>query len=426
MARDSVTGGGVLGTARQRAAEQQALRIFGSAPVAAAMARTAALYRSTSNAQLPDQDALIQRSVREQYFHAALMAAGEDPAEAGFIWSIAPEHAWLGLKVPGSRFGQDNPDTCYRFASVDPARRYRISGRFAAPPLCDFSICALPGQVGDGFISDVLAILKREDLDIDAAGRFTASIDASPTAGRRNHLCIAGARTLQVRDTLADWNAERPTWLELSTSDAPAAAAAPAWSLEAACARAAQLGHTIAALFLERVQRAMFECQPLNTISAPCASGGRGGLVTQMAALGWYRLADDEALVIDADRLGARYVGIQVVDLWLVSHEYRHRSSSLNHCQAVPDADGRYRWVIARRDPGVHNWLDCEGHASGDVLLRWQHVPEGAATAGAVRADLVKIDALRRRLPPGTRYVTAAERAALHEHRRRGYLVRLE
>src|SRR3546814_2417023 len=61
--------------------------------------------------------------------------------------------------------------------------------------------------------------------------------------------------------------------------------------------------------------------------------------------------------------------------MWMLSYEYRHHTSSLNHAQAVPDSDGLYRWVISAADPGVHNWLDGSGNACGSILLRWQHLP---------------------------------------------------
>src|SRR3546814_4563288 len=73
--------------------------------------------------------------------------------------------------------------------------------------------------------------------------------------------------------------------------------------------------------------------------------------------------------------------------MWMLSYEYRHHTSSLNHAQAVPDSDGLYRWVISAADPGVHNWLDGSGNACGSILLRWQHLPPGAQLAGCVRSE---------------------------------------
>jgi len=44
--------------------------------------------------------------------------------------------------------------------------------------------------------------------------------------------------------------------------------------------------------------------------------------------------------------------------------------------QSYLGADGRYRYVISARDPGIENWLDTEGHRRGLVFMRWQGLAE--------------------------------------------------
>ena len=44
---------------------------------------------------------------------------------------------------------------------------------------------------------------------------------------------------------------------------------------------------------------------------------------------------------------------------------------SLNRFQTKLDADGRFRIVIAHRDPGEENWLDTEGRSFGMVFWRY-------------------------------------------------------
>jgi hypothetical protein len=412
----------VLATSEQRLVEERAIAIYASAEIDSAKQGTLELFRADRNARLANQDTLMRRSVDEHYFHAALMAASETPRNPRFVWTLALAHEWMGLQVPGSRFGQDNTDNVYRVARVDHTLTYRISGRFGLQRPCDFSICALPAHMGENIAADVLAILRTEDMDIDPDRRFSITADATPTQGRRNHLCIAGAKVLFVRDTLADWSAERPSELHIERSKGPNiddfdAARAPI--------RAAELGTIIAHFFLERVQHGMFETMPVNMLTQPVASAGRGGLTTQAAALGCYELGEDEALIITADRLGARYVGIQIVDMWMISHEYAHHTSSLNHIQAIADADGRYRWVISPRDPGVFNWLDGSGHAAGSILIRWQHPQTFTASATHVSTEVVKRSKLRAHLPADTHYVNRAGRTAQQTQRLRDYMIRV-
>src|SRR5690606_22203878 len=419
--------GAPLATPGQRLVESRALAILGRPELDAARDRIATLFGADRNAKLADQHALIAQSVAEHVVHGALVAASETPRTPRFVWTIALAREWLGQLLPGSRIGQDNPDNVYRFASVDPAFAYRISGCFPGPEPRDFSICALPAQVGEGIAANVRGIITRDSLDVDAEGRFEIDVDASASDGRRNHLCIAGARVLMVRDTLADWGVELPSYLRIDPIDAAGnpVVAEDDFDPAAVAARAAELATGIAEFFLDRVQHGMCEVAPLHTVPPPVSSAGRGGLVTQSATLGYYRRGDGEAWVLDIDPMGARYLGVQICDMWMLSYDYSLRTSCFNHRQALADADGRYRLVVSAADPGVHNWLDGGGHPVGTILLRWQGIPAGADFAGAVTTRVVRLADLPRALPPETRFLDAAGRAAQRAERLAAYRRRL-
>lgn len=414
----------VLATPHQRLVEARALAIAGRPEMAAAKDRITALFKADRNARLRNQDALIAQSAAEHCQHAALIAAGETPLSPCFVWTIAMAHQWLGIDMPGSRIGQDNPDNVYRFASVDASQRYILSGQFTDQPPTDFSLCSLPAHVGEGIAANVCGIITRDTIDVDGDGRFEVVVDSTPTEGRRNHLCIAGAKVLMGRDTLADWGEERPAHLSIKLVDAEAS---DDFDIDAATARAAQLAFTIAEFFLRVVQHGMCEVEAVNTIPPPVASAGRGGLVTQSATLGYYQLAEGEAWVISIDMLGARYLGVQLCDMWMLSYEYRQRASSLNHRQALADNDGRVRMVVSATDPGVHNWLDGSSHDLGTILVRWHGIPAGADFANSVVAEVVAIEDLPTYLPAETRWLDAKERSQqqaerLHAYNHRIYL----
>ena len=121
---------------------------------------------------MPNQGSLLRQSIDEHYFHAALMAVNELPDDPSFVWTLAHDHRWLGLDVPGSRFGQDNPDNCYRLAAIDPAHAYRIAGKYPESPSCDFSICALAEQPGEGVLANTTAVITRDTIDLGMTTRF--------------------------------------------------------------------------------------------------------------------------------------------------------------------------------------------------------------------------------------------------------------
>jgi hypothetical protein len=111
--------------------------------------------------------------------------------------------------------------------------------------------------------------------------------------------------------------------------------------------------------------------------------------------------------------------------MWLLSYEYRHRTSSMNHLQAIPDSDGRYRWVISAHDPGVHNWLDGSGNDIGTILLRWHGIPSAAEFSSSVTAEVVKISELPAYLPAETQYIDPQARSEQQAKRFRDYNFRV-
>lgn len=411
----------LLATPDQQLIEQRALALMETAPIRAARETMTALFEAEPAFALTDQHPLLERSVDEHLFHAALVAASETPRAPRIVWSLALAHRWMGMEVPGSRFGHDNVDNVYRTVSVEENSRYRISGRFGGPRPCDFSLCALPKQVGEGIAADVLDMIGFDDIDIAADGSFAVLLDQAPRAGGRNRLSIAGARAVFIRDTMADWAVERPAALSIERLDG---SAEDKFDPAAAGTRAAELSLTIARFFLDKVQHGMFEREPVNRLTRP-AGAGQGGLLTQVGSVGHYHLAPDEVMLLDIDRAGARYLGVQILDRWMVSYDYDARTSSFSHAQARCAANGRFPMVIAAEDPGVANWLDSGGHSAGNILLRWQHLPGNAPPEDLVRLRLLKRDALAAALPAGTPMLTPAEREAQRAQRRRDYAARL-
>src|SRR3546814_2207077 len=96
------------------------------------------------------------------------------------------------------------------------------------------------------------------------------------------------------------------------------------------------------------------------------------GLVGQFYYEGAYQLAPDEALLVEAkvpETCG--YWSLILTDDVYETTDWVNNHSSLNDAQARVDKDGLFRAVISAQDPGVPNWLDTAGNASGAVQGRW-------------------------------------------------------
>ena len=115
---------------------------------------------------------------------------------------------------------------------------------------------------------------------------------------------------------------------------------------------------------------------PVNGYNQPNAASGDtgGGMSTNIYAGGIYDLAEDEALYIEATFTGEPvYSSIHLGNLWGESPDYANHQSSLNLFQMHRGEDGKQRWVVAHRDPGVQNWVDTTGIPRGFLSHRWAY-----------------------------------------------------
>jgi hypothetical protein len=141
-----------------------------------------------------------------------------------------------------------------------------------------------------------------------------------------------------------------------------------------------------------------------------------GGAQENINAWGSYDLAPDQALLVEVTPADARYWSLHAGNFWWESLDYANRHTSINGHQAVIDGDGTFRAVVAHDDPGVPNWIDTMGHTKGPLLFRWVVADHGPQARTAV----LPFAEIRQHLPAETPTVTAAERAAIIEARRRG------
>ena len=83
-----------------------------------------------------------------------------------------------------------------------------------------------------------------------------------------------------------------------------------------------------------------------------------------------FKLADDEAILVEGKDVPCRYWSCQIFDHYLRAGDYRHHPVALNNRQVVFDEDGAFRIYASRHDPGVKNWICTQGHRRGQVVLR--------------------------------------------------------
>ncbi len=401
----------------QTAYEARVMRVYADPAVQRAKERARQLFLTDPSAQTRDGRVTLDAALEELVLAAVSGIVLDDPGTPALPWGTLPAHAWFGVEMPGARWGADNPDNVYRSAAIDENSRYVIAGRIRGSLPADATLTLggvaatppddLPEDTYEAGWAATIALLRLNDVETDADGAFTISIDRGPADGRANHLqSQPGTTGLLVRHTLTDWATQTPPELRIERVAGPPQTRATDEDLAGRVAARLEKFVPFVLAFKERA----FDGTPANTFSSPKPTPG--GLANQVSSFGSFNLADDQALVVTVDPAGARYLGFQLTDPWMVSSEYIAQTGSLNHAQAVASADGTYTYVIAARDPGIHNWLDPGGLSGGYMLIRWQQLPGEPRPLpdSAVRVRLVSHAELDGALPPETTRVSPEAR----------------
>ncbi|MGX1857025.1 hypothetical protein ACWIFB_06255 [Dietzia sp. NPDC055340] len=315
-----------------------------------------------------------------------------------------------------ARQGLDNPDAIYFNAYLTEGGTYEVSG--VRGTTADLSFQLMDGGYTAAGAPTTLAAFDDRELDIADDGTFTWRF--GPELG------LSKGSNLIVREVYNNWIAERRGSIRIQRLDT-AGVPRPPLTREGV-----QKRYDVAAKALTTRIRTWFEfpkwftySEPVNTLTSPKRTPG--GLASQYSALGHYDLRDDQALVVTVPVCDdAAYQAIQLGSKWYVSTDYEHYQSSLTAAQSQADPDGMFRYVISTRNPGIANWLDTTNHASGVIMLRWQHTERQLGPADGPSVELVALDDLARSLPYyDDNLVTAEQYAARIADRQVGIAQRM-
>jgi hypothetical protein len=332
-----------------------------------------------------------------------LCHANMDPARP--LW--AP--CWgLAMNLAGPA-----PDYVYMTAEIDPSGLYRISGLRGTSCFVEISqsrwemIGGTTGKEAPPPSHDL------DDLKIGPDGYFSVILSAERPAGYTGDWweLHPGVIRLLMRKCSVDWRKEVDARVAIERLDE-----AQPMTTEDFARRFANMADWVEKViaFDVNLARHYRQSHGINVLTRSKLMDV-SGLQRQVYYDGAYEIADDEALIVDtALPRQVRYWSILVADDRFSTVDWVNRQSSLNAAQAKLDADGRFRAVISRRDPGVHNWLDKADNGWGIIQLRWNlasDFPDPAVTRVPV-AEVLK------HLPPDTPVLSADQRRTQLRDRR--------
>ena len=336
--------------------------------------------------------------------HKVLAAAPDDPLDRaeglryvarlarGFLRDLVADAQPARVPfVPGEwlKIGLDNPDYVYFSAKLDTGGCYVLRGELADAARIGFGIYSGALGTPTGLVCD--GYLDSEALSLDERGRFEIPIGRDEEPGKGLRMGPA-TNALNARITLLRRAEQRLPELELVRLD-PAAKPPPLdpAAFSRGLDRVGLVLDGTVGQFLNWTKAFHAHRHAVVEIDPKLSAMAQGDPKTRYFYSYW-EIGEDEAFVVDLEPPPCEYWNLQIGNHWLESFDFMSFRTHVNQETAVADQHGGVRVVIARRDPGVPNWLDTAGHARGGLALRWvgaEWIPQTTARVVRIGPELL-------------------------------------
>jgi hypothetical protein len=276
------------------------------------------------------------------------------------------------------KMGADNPDNYYLNACISGAYEYRITGNRGTVDYLAFA--TQKGGVGDSRGLPPTGSIEASQMEFGPNGELELWVSCERKPG--NWLGMnPDTGLLLVRQTFLDRDNERPADLHIEriggdNRPRPLDPEALVWGLR----KTAMLVGGAPMLFGSWAQGFAKHPNQLPRFDDQ-VSRQAGGDPSIAYYHGYWRLAPDEALVIEIDPPVCQTWNFQLNNWWMESLDYRFYPVCINKHSAKRRTDGSVRIVVCDENclhargsglnAGVDNWLSTTGLREGTMLLRW-------------------------------------------------------
>jgi hypothetical protein len=291
---------------------------------------------------------------------------GGDP---DFPTFIQPSHATAKL-------GGDNPDNLYLSATILGDRTYRLTGNIGSVTYLSIGSKANRYAI-DGTMAST-GELQAEGFKPDALGNFTVIASQTEPADGTPWLPLApDSNILQMRQTFLHRDKEVPAQFSIERISEGQAMPQPLDpdALKARIMGAADFVVNSSKLFVDWAELFMTHPNEMRDWGQDMFHKA-GGDPAIFYVHGYWKLAPDEALLIETPLPECEFWNIQINNWWMESLDYRYVPACINKGSIVPNSDGTATIIVAHRDPERPNWLTTHGHDQGFLLLRWVNAKE--------------------------------------------------
>ena len=117
---------------------------------------------------------LFDDAFAEVMFSAAVWSSNQDKLRPKVSCITRLAHPVDGRRIPGSRWGIDNPDSVYRVIPISGDERYEIHGRVGEHRMTENYFTLWDAHMG------TVDVLNGRTMQVDPDGGFTITVDAEP------------------------------------------------------------------------------------------------------------------------------------------------------------------------------------------------------------------------------------------------------
>ncbi|MCZ6829364.1 MAG: DUF1214 domain-containing protein [Gammaproteobacteria bacterium] len=277
---------------------------------------------------------------------------------------------FYSLSHETAKIGNDNPDNFYQNCAISGNYDYRIKGHRGSIPY--LSIETKAGSYGTTGGMAPTGHLELEELDILDDGTFEIIVSTTRQPG--NWLPMTPeSDNLLVRQTYQNRAQETRATLHIECLNPRGESTLEPHQFAEQLDNVTGFISGTAGLFIEWMEnfRQHTNQLPANDQQLCLSAGGDPSIHYHNS---YWKLAEDEALVIEVDALPqCRTWNFQLSNYWMESLDYRYDNISVNKHTARYGEDGSLCIVVAHQDPGIEypNWISTAGHTLGSMLFRY-------------------------------------------------------
>lgn len=273
------------------------------------------------------------------------------------------------------KMGADNPDNYYFNAQISGEYEYRITGKRNTVHYIGFF--TQNGSYGTTGGLAPCGTLEGGDLVLEKDGSF--EIILSKEKRGKNWLKIENETGLvMVRQTFLNRFEEVAAEIKIESLNGQKSPAPLTPKMIDEGLKMASMFAAGAPLLFARWAKG-FQKHP-NQLPQfdPKVSNAAGGDKNIIYYHSYWKLAEDEALVITVIPPECDSWNFQLNNYWMESLDYRYFNICVSKGNAHYEKDGSIKVIVAHQNPGTGNWIDTCSHLEGTMCWRWYRLPEGA------------------------------------------------